>query len=293
METKGIILAGGRGTRLWPLTQVTSKQLLPVFDKPMIYYPLATLMTSKIRKILIITTPEDENQFRELFGDGSRFGIELDYESQPAPNGIAEALIIGENFLEGSNCALILGDNLFYGSSKIKELPSLSVESGCVIFAHEVKDPSRYGVVEIDSQGNAKNIVEKPSNPKSNLAVSGLYLYDSQASTYAKSLTPSVRGELEITDLNCRYLSDKNLKVVILEKESTWLDAGTVDSLHDAASFVKAVQDRQGVQIACLEEIGILNGWLTLDQALESSKKFPNSSYSKYLLNLLPQSVGR
>jgi glucose-1-phosphate thymidylyltransferase len=286
METRGIILAGGRGTRLWPLTHVTSKQLLPVYDKPMIYYPLATLMASKIRKILIITTSEDQIQFKQLLGDGTRFGIELDYQSQPSPNGIAEALILGEDFLQGSRCALILGDNIFYGTSKLTDLTTTSMKAGGTIFAHEVSDPNRYGVVEVDSQNNVINIIEKPKNPKSNLAVTGLYIYDSKASEMAKSLVPSARGELEITDLNCKYLADSSLNMVILEKESIWLDAGTIESLHDASSLVKAVQERQGIKIACLEEIAFQNNWLTTKEIFERIKLYPNSRYSHYLASL-------
>lgn len=286
METRGIILAGGRGSRLWPLTHVTSKQLLPVYDKPMIYYPLATLMASQIRKILIITTPDDQIQFKQLLGDGTRFGIELDYQTQPSPNGIAEALILGEKFLQGSRCALILGDNIFYGTTKLTDLTNMSMKAGGTIFAREVGDPSRYGVVEVDSHNRVISITEKPTNPKSNLAVTGLYLYDSRASDIAKSLTPSSRGELEITDLNSIYLADSDLNMVILEKESTWLDAGTIESLHDASSFVKTVQERQGIKVACLEEIALQNGWLTRTEILKTIKLYPNSKYAHYLASL-------
>lgn len=291
METRGIILAGGRGSRLWPLTHVTSKQLLPVYDKPMIYYPLATLMASQIRKILIVTTPEDQIQFKQLLGDGTRFGIELDYQSQPSPNGIAEALILGEKFLQGSRCALILGDNIFYGTTKLTDLTTTSMKAGGTIFAREVGDPSRYGVAEVDSHNRVLSITEKPSNPKSNLAVTGLYLYDSRASDFAKSLTPSSRGELEITDLNCKYLADSDLNIVILEKESTWLDAGTIESLHDASSFVKAVQERQGIKVACLEEIALQNSWLTRKEILKTIKLYSNSTYAHYLASLGSSSV--
>lgn len=258
METKGIILTGGRGPRLWPLTHGISKQLLPIYDKSMIYYLLATLMASQIRQILLITTPEDQSHFRQFLGNGQRFGIELNYQTQEFPNSIAEALVLGGDFLDRAGCALILGNNIFYGTSKLNSLSALANTAGGTIFAHEVSDASRYGVVEVDSQAPA----------------------------IARTLVPSPRGELEITDLNYKYLAESELRVVILEKESTWLDAGTFESLHTASSFVKAVQERKGIKIACLEEIGFRNRWLTRAQILESANYYPNSSYSDYLTTL-------
>lgn len=263
---KGIVLAGGSGTRLWPLTASTSKQLLPVYDKPLIYYPLATLMSAGIREILIITTPADQPSFTNLLGDGSRFGISLSYAIQPEPKGLAQALIIGEEFIDGHSVALILGDNIFHGYGLGGQLAAFHELSGARIFAHQVSDPERYGVVEFDQAGRAISIVEKPTSPKSSWAVPGLYFYDSKASDIAQGIPPSARGELEITDVNLKYLALGELHVTPLRRGTAWFDTGTFDSLQDAGTYIRIIQERQGRQVGCLEEIAWRNDWLSDDE---------------------------
>lgn len=284
---KGIILAGGSGTRLFPITKGISKQLVPVYDKPMIYYPLSVLMLAGIRDILIITTPHDRAQFEKLLGDGSQWGLNLNYEVQPEPNGIAQAFIIGEKFIDGDRVALVLGDNIFYGHG----LPELLAEAkaqeeGGVVFAYRVGDPERYGVVEFDENRKALNIVEKPENPVSNYAVTGLYFYDNSVTEIAKSLKPSPRGELEITDLNLKYLEDSVLKVMIMGRGYAWLDTGTHDSLHEAGSFIASIQKRQGLQVSCPEEISFRMGYINSSQLEKLAKPLSKSEYGKYLLSL-------
>lgn len=287
-ERKGIILAGGSGTRLYPATNVISKQLLPVYDKPMVYYPLSTLMLAGIRETLIISTQEDTPRFRELLGDGSQFGLRLKYAVQAAPNGLAEALIIGEDFLEGAPSALILGDNLFYGNSLQTILGDASAaEDQSSIFAYRVADPERYGVVHYDKNGRALSIEEKPKSPNSKYAITGLYFYDGHAPEYAKLLKPSWRGELEITDLNNIYLDRGNLNVIRLNRGFAWLDTGTHDSLIEAHQFVQTVEKRQDIKIACLEEIAYRQGWIDKERLEELAKPLVKSGYGKYLLQLL------
>ncbi len=283
---KGIILAGGSGTRLYPLTRVTSKQLLPVYDKPMIYYPLSTLMLAGIRDILIISTPEDTPRFEQLLGDGSQFGINLSYAVQPSPDGLAQAFIIGKDFIGDDTCAMILGDNIFYGGWFRKNLADAvkNAEEGfATIFGYYVKDPERFGIVEFDKDKKVVSVEEKPQNPKSNYCITGLYFYDKRVVSMAEKVKPSARGELEITDLNRMYLEEDKLKVQVLGRGFAWLDTGTMDSLMDAASFVQTVQNRQGVVISAPEEVAYHEGWISKEQLLEASELYGKSPYGEHL----------
>ncbi|WP_270566746.1 glucose-1-phosphate thymidylyltransferase RfbA [Clostridium beijerinckii] len=285
--TKGIILAGGSGTRLYPLTMVTSKQLLPVYDKPMIYYPLSTLMLAGIRDILIISTPKDLPNFENLLGNGSRYGINLYYKEQPSPDGLAQAFILGEEFVGNHNCAMILGDNIFHGNGLTKHLKKAVESDGrATVFGYYVDDPERFGVVEFDENGKAISLEEKPEVPKSNYAVTGLYFYDNKVCEYARKLKPSDRGELEITDLNKIYLENGNLDVITLGRGYGWLDTGTVDSLTEASEYVKVIETRQGLKIACLEEISYKNGWIDKKILLESAEQYGKSPYGQHLKNV-------
>jgi len=285
--TKGIILAGGSGTRLYPLTMVTSKQLLPIYDKPMIYYPLSTLMLAGIKDILIISTPKDLPNFEKLLGDGSRYGINLSYKKQPSPDGLAQAFILGEGFIGSDNCAMILGDNIFHGNGLTKHLKrAVENEGRGTVFGYYVDNPERFGVVEFDENGKAISLEEKPLKPKSNYAVTGLYFYDNKVCEYAKKIKPSPRGELEITDLNRIYLENGKLDVITLGRGYGWLDTGTVDSLTEAAEYVKVIETRQGLKIACLEEISYKNGWIDKKTLLESAKQYGKSPYGQHLNNV-------
>lgn len=285
---KGIILAGGSGTRLYPLTKVTSKQLLPIYDKPMIYYPLSVLMNAGIRDILIISTPEDTPRFESLLGDGHQFGISLCYAVQPKPEGLAQAFIIGADFIGTDSVAMVLGDNIFAGHGLIQRLKKAAGQScGATIFGYYVEDPERFGIVEFDENGKAVSIEEKPRNPKSNYCVTGLYFYDNKVVEYAKHLKPSARGELEITDLNRIYLENGELNVELLGQGFTWLDTGTHDSLADASDFVKTIEQHQHRKIACLEEIAYLNGWISREEILQAYETLKKNQYGKYLKDVV------
>ena len=285
---KGIVLAGGSGTRLYPLTMVTSKQLLPIYDKPMIYYPLSILMNAGIKDILIISTPEDTPRFESLLGDGHQFGISLQYKVQPSPDGLAQAFILGEEFIGDDSCAMILGDNIFHGHGLTKKLrEAASKKEGATVFGYYVDDPERFGVVEFDEDGKAISLEEKPEKPKSNYAVTGLYFYDHKVVEYAKSIKPSARGELEITDLNNIYLKNGNLEVTLLGQGFTWLDTGTHESLVDATNFVKTIETHSNRKIACLEEIAYLNGWISKEQLEEAYELYKKNQYGKYLKDVI------
>ncbi len=289
MEMKGIILAGGSGTRLYPLTKVTSKQLLPIYDKPMIYYPLSILMLAGIKDILIISTPEDTPRMEALLGDGSHFGIKLQYKVQPSPDGLAQAFILGEEFINGEPCCMILGDNVLYGNGMVKNLAAAvkDAENGrATVFGYYVNDPERFGVVEFDKSGKAISIEEKPKNPKSNYAVIGLYFYPAGVSDKANAVKPSARGELEITTLNQMYLDEDKLDVITFGRGVTWLDAGTHESLAEATAFVKMVEEHQGLMISCPEEIAFNNGWISKDELLKIGNTMAKNSYGKHLINV-------
>lgn len=289
---KGIILAGGSGTRLHPLTKVVSKQLMPIYDKPMIFYPLATLMLSGIRDILIITTPEEQSRFIDLLGDGTKWGLNIEYAVQPSPDGLAQAFLIGEQFIGNDSCTLVLGDNIYYGHDLRASLLNASAQqTGATVFGYHVTDPERYGVVDFDDDWNALSIEEKPKAPKSNYAVTGLYFYDNRVVDFAKEVKPSVRGELEITDLNNLYLQDGSLKVELMGRGSAWLDTGTLDSLLDAATFVSAIEKRQGLKICCPEEIAYRMGFISAEQLEALAQPLLKSGYGTYLLKVLKDRV--
>jgi len=292
MNRKGIILAGGSGTRLHPLTKVVSKQLMPVYDKPMIYYPVATLMQAGLRDIAIISTPQDKARFQELLGDGSQWGLNFEYIIQPSPDGLAQAFILAEDFLAGSSAALVLGDNLFYGHDLVKSLTTASAQgSGATVFGYHVSNPEAYGVVDFDQEGNATSIVEKPSNPASNYAVPGIYFFDQQVTEIAKAVKPSPRGELEITDIIQHYLDAKSLKVEIMGRGTAWLDTGTHDSLLQAAQFIETIEKRQGLKVNCPEEIAYRLGYVSEQQLLDLAAPLVKSGYGEYLINLINKRV--
>jgi len=287
LKMKGIILAGGSGTRLYPITRAISKQLMPIYDKPMIYYPLSILMMAGIKEVLIITTPDDNPQFKRLLGDGSHVGCHFHYAIQEVPNGLAQAFVIGADFIGNDKVALVLGDNIFYGTGLDKQLQSLRDVEGGYVFAYQVSDPERYGVVEFDAEMNAVSIEEKPKQPKSNYAVPGLYFYDNEVVKIARELKPSARGEYEITDVNKTYLQQGKLKVAVLDKGTAWLDTGTFDSLSDASEFVRVIEKRQGTNIGCIEEIAYRNGFISKEQMLQLADELKKSGYGEYLLKVV------
>jgi glucose-1-phosphate thymidylyltransferase len=284
---KGIVLAGGTGSRLWPITWGVSKQLLPIYDKPLIHYPISTLMLAGIREILVITTPHDQASFKRLLGDGSKFSVRFEYAIQEKPEGLAQAFLIGESFIEKDKCALVLGDNIFHGDGLGTRLTSLQNVKGAHIFAYKVSDPERYGVVEFDSKGKAISLEEKPKEPKSSYAVPGLYFYDEKVVEIARTIKPSARGELEITSVNEEYLRNNSLNVTVLERGTVWLDTGTFESMSAAANFIQIVEARQGLKISCLEEVAWRNGWLSDDELLQRAEEYKSSPFSQYLKNLL------
>jgi glucose-1-phosphate thymidylyltransferase len=294
MTTKGIILAGGSGTRLYPITKAISKQLLPIYDKPMIYYPLATLMLAGIRDVLVINTPHEQALFQRLLGDGSQWGLRIEYAVQPSPDGLAQAFLIGEPFIDGDPSCLVLGDNIFYGVGLTDRMARAATrERGATVFGYWVRDPERYGVAEFDTNGRVVGIEEKPAQPKSNYAVTGLYFYDGRASTFASKLKPSVRGELEITDLNRCYLDEGSLHLEQLGRGYAWLDTGTHESLIEASNYIETIENRQGLKVCCPEEIAFLHGWIDATQLRELARPLEKTGYGQYLLRLIDQGVVR